>query len=152
MNKQQLRELVEETLIDIGYDSGSAVELILGTIAVESYNGYYIKQVRGPALGIGQMEPDTFHWLLENYLSWNPDLLDHIKRVCNIGDFNKETLVYNLKFAICMTRVRYLVDPHPLPEPGNLDALAGYWKRVYNSYLGAGTTKKFKTLYKKHVV
>jgi len=151
MEKNQLRELVRGTLIDLGFYSESALKLVLGTIAQESAGGYYIEQIKGPARGICQMEPATFNWLVDGYLTKHKDVMQRIMKICNIEDLNAQTLRYNLKLSICMCRVRYLVDPQPLPEPGNLEAIAGTWKRVYNTYKGAGTEKQFLKNYKKYV-
>jgi len=154
MDKDQLKQLIETTLIQIGYGSQVEAKLVTATIAIESRMGKYIKQIKGPALGILQMEPATYRWLLDGYLSGHPDTLDRIKEICNLQDVNQEALMYNLKFAICMCRVRYLADPSPLPEidHNEIDALWGTYKRVYNTYLGATTKRQFKKAYKKYVL
>lgn len=51
---------IEPVLRDFDLYSENAVNLILGTIAVESNMGRYYYQVNGPAIGIGQMEPNTY--------------------------------------------------------------------------------------------
>ena len=46
-----------------------------------------------------------------------------------------------------MARVRYLVDPEPLPACDDIVALASTWKRVYNTEHGKGDPKHFVRLY-----
>ncbi|MCF8218729.1 MAG: hypothetical protein K9J21_07080 [Bacteroidales bacterium] len=158
MHKRQLYNLIEETLVDLADRSGwnlngrEAVQLVGGTIAIESRMGYYIQQIKGPALGISQIELASFKSLVDNFLYYKPELTNAIREVCNINDFNKEALIYNLKFSICMTRVKYLTDPNPLPKPGQMDTMAGYYKRVYNTPKGKATKRKFKRYFKKYIL
>lgn len=150
IHKKQLREIVSQTLTEIGLYSEDALNLIMGTAAQESAFGTYIKQLgSGPALGIFQMEPNTFNDIIENYLAYKPALLGKIIKASNIKQLNADALRYNLKLAICLTRVHYLRVPHPLPS--NLNGYADYWKKHYNTYLGAGTTEEYIKNYKKHI-
>jgi hypothetical protein len=149
IDKTQLRELIEETLKDIGLYSTDAVNLVQGTIAQESAGGKYIRQIKGPALGICQMEPftfsDHFNWLSKH--KWG--LFNRIIEACGT-DMREEDLRYNLKLSIAMCRVHYRRRPEPLPN--SIDGYAAYWKRWYNTYLGAGTEKEFINNYKKYVL
>lgn len=149
MNKDQLQELIEKVLIGIGKYSPDAVNLILGTIAQETHLGKYIKQIKGPALGICQIEPNTFKDIVENYLIYDSTLSERIKVICNIKEFKAESLVYNLAFSIAMCRIFYLRVPEKLPE--SIDGYAYYWKKYYNTKFGKGTEKEFINNYKKYV-
>lgn len=149
--KTQLKELIDETLKDINLHSEDATNLLLGTCAHESGLGKYIKQLgSGPALGIFQMEPNTFKDHISNYLKYKPGLVSSIKKACNIDYLTPDLLRYNLKFAICMSRIHYLRVKHPLPT--ELTGYAEYWKKYYNSVLGAGTEEEFIRNYKRHVL
>jgi len=157
MNKSQAQRLVKDTLIDFGYYSKSAMNLLLGTFAQESHLFEYIEQISGPALGGGQMEPFTFWDHYNNYLTYTDDEGNHyttskakrIEQVANIGEWNEQLLKHNLKFAICMTRVHYLRVKEPLPNADDIERLARYWKQHYNTYLGRGTEQEFIKNYKK---
>jgi len=156
INKDQLRELIVETLKEIDLYSESAVELLMGTAAVESNLGTYIKQVKGPALGIFQMEPATHDDIWLNYLHYKPILFskDHkIKRFRNkkLYDHFSETLYYNLKYAIIMARIHYLRVPDALPKDGDIEGLAKYWKDHFNTFLGKGKQTDFIDKYNKYV-
>ena len=150
MNKKQLRELVVRVLQDIELCSDDAVELILGTIAQESHLGEYIKQIKGPALGICQMEPATFKDIVENFLRYKQDLARKIQYACGIDGFKAKHLEYNLAFSIAMCRIHYLRVREALPS--NLEGYARYWKQYYNTYLGKGTEEEFIINYKKYIL
>ena len=150
MDKKQLRDLISLTLKKIDLHSESAVELLLGTAAQESRLGEYIRQLRnGPALGIFQMEPDTFKDILDRYLLRKPELFEKIKAVSGIDCYKVEYLEWNLVFAICMSRVFYLRIPEAIPA--DLTDQAAYWKKYYNTHLGKGTVQEYIDNYKLYV-
>ena len=151
MKATQLRELISDTLKEFGYYSKEVTELIMLTCAVESNLGHYIKQVNGPALGIFQMEPLTFEDNLNWYLFKDTQLnADRLSRICNIESFTTESLTYNTKFAICLTRIHYLRKPGAIPH--STEGQAEYWKKHYNTYLGAGTVEKAIQKYNKYAI
>ena len=60
-------------------------------------------------------------------------------------------IVWDLRLAILMARLRYRVVPDPLPPSDDVHALAEYWKRWYNTRLGAGKVEDFVDAYDRHV-
>ena len=150
MNKEQLKELIEKVLIGIGLYSQDAFNLVCGTIAQETHFGKYIKQVKGPALGICQIEPNTFKDIVENYLSYKGHLRKLIQETCNINEFKAESLVYNLAFSIAICRIFYLRISEPLPY--TLEGYAKYYKKYYNTPLGKATEQEFINNYNKYVL
>lgn len=150
MDKYQLRELISETLYEIGLHSEDAVNLLMGTAAQESRLGYYIKQIKGPALGVFQMEPATFDDIVKNYLTYKDSLFVRISTNSKIRYASSDQLQFNLKLAICFARIHYLRVPEPLPT--TIEGYAAYWKKHYNTYLGAGTEEEFIQNYKKYVL
>ena len=142
MNKDQLRYLVERVLRYIGLWSKDAENLILGTIAQESRMGKYIRQLgKGPALGICQMERETFYDIRDNFLCYRQNLKNLIKDISNVNTLAAESLEYNLALSIAMCRVHYLRVPKPIPH--TLEGYAKYWKEYYNTPLGKGTEDEF---------
>lgn len=143
INKYQLQELIDDILIEVNLYSTDASNLLMGTAATESQLGTYIKQLgKGPALGIFQMEPFTFH-----------DLIDRFSGRCPyIKDFKVEELRYNLRTAIIMARIKYLSIKQPLPPGNNLLEMAKYWKQWYNTPKGAGTMADFMHCYSKYIL
>jgi len=151
-SKQLREEIVQPTLrfLDLGNDD-SAEELLLGTASQESHMGTYLKQLGGgPALGIFQMEPATFQDLWDNVINHREELRE---KVCDFEKYNfaSNSMVYNLKFACAMARVQYWRWPEKLPEPDDIEGLAKYWKKYYNSIEGKGTVAEFILNYKKFV-
>lgn len=146
-----MRELVTSTLQELELDSSNAIELILGTIAQESAYGKYHKQLgNGPARGICQMEPNTFNDILKNFLAYKPALAKKVLSVSSLAEFDVDQLEINDKFAICMCRVHYYRVKASIPN--NLPGWAAYWKKYYNTILGAGKEEEYIVNYNKYVV
>lgn len=157
-NAKQFRSLVvRPTLNRIGLWSKEAEDLLVGTAAVESRLGTYLKQLSGPALGVFQMEPATHDYLWEGYLNrpGKKHIAEKIKGLTTIAPLDPELeahyeLVYNLAYATAMTRIHYLRFPEAIPrkseylsEEEYITALGAYWKEYYNTYKGKGTVDDF---------
>lgn len=139
----QFRDLIVIPALDvIGLNSASAVELLLGT-AIQESDARYLKQIGGgPALGLFQMEPATYDDIWENYLMHRPDLAKRVSALTRYPS-NPNELVGNLWFAAAMCRVHYRRVPEPLPDAGDVEGMAAYWKEHYNTHLGAGTEEEY---------
>lgn len=159
MNAQQLLDcIIVPTLkyMGGGYNSKNAQMLLLATAAAESRCGYYIKQVGGPALGIWQMEPDTHGDINMNCDALRSDLMKD-KQSALYTDFNLigkefgiESGVVNLPMYACfMARLKYSMDRAPLPRYDDQLDIYDYYKRIYNTPLGASTLEKFERAWSK---
>ncbi|MFA0016388.1 hypothetical protein AB4391_24050 [Vibrio lentus] len=149
MDAKQLTQLVvRPTLQTLGLHSKAAEQLIIGTIFQES-RAKYLKQIgAGPALGIIQMEPATYHDIWKNYLGYKNELSSKVRTLASVGSFeggypNQFELVTNLAYAVAMCRIFYRRKPYALPVEGDVAAMAEYWKVHYNTVLGAGTEEEF---------
>lgn len=160
MKANQLKELVIEPVLEhLDLYSESAVQLLLGTAAAESNMGDYIKQVGGgPALGIYQVEKATHDDIWENYIDYRGDLEQSIRSLTITGydalnyfEHEADELIGNLYYATAMARVHYLRVPAALPEATDLDGLAHYWKKYYNTSFGKGTIVHFLKSWSKYV-
>lgn len=149
----QLRiHVIVPAISSIGLYSMSAENLLLGTAAQESHLGEYLKQVKGVALGIYQMEPDTYHWLWDSHVKPKVNILSKIRLYCGYsGKPDASRLVSDLTLATIMARLRYSVEKESLPFPNNIEELARYWKKYYNTENGSGTTEEFILNYRKYV-
>ena len=147
---KQLRALIEDTLNWFGqkassssFDSPAAVELLMLTAAQETHCGSYIKQVRGPALGIFQMEPNTYNDIWANFICYRQNLLDAL----NDG-WAQTTIEWQMKmkadlmYQTVMSRIFYMRIPAALPAADEPMGLAYYWKKYYNTRLGKGTPEE----------
>ena len=156
MNAQQLLDhIITPTLKYMGgnYCTDNARMLLLATAAIESKCGYYIKQVGGPALGIWQMEPATHSDIWANCDA----LADHEDNEFrnfigglqipegSSGGYNN--LLISPMYACAMARLKYSMDAAPLPDHNNILAMYTYYKRIYNTPLGASTYAKFEAAY-----
>lgn len=151
----QVRELLEAvvrpTLEHLGprYSGPHAERLLLGTAAVES-KFQHLRQIRGPALGLWQMEPATARDLFHNFLRFRPELLDAVSDLKGDQPTGwSSPLAGNLYFACAMARAHYFRVPQPMPvDPSGY---AAYWKEHYNTPLGRGTEAKFMRAYRELV-
>lgn len=151
-------DIVRPILEDLELWSAAAENLLVGTALVES-GLFYVRQLRGgPALGLFQMEPATHNDIWRNCLAFRNDLRGRVERLfgwsADLPDPEERAghLVWNAGYAAAMCRIHYLRVPAPLPEPGDVNGLAVYWKAHYNTPLGAGTAGKFERAYVKHLV
>lgn len=145
-----MRQLVEETLKQINLFSQDSCNLVLGTIAQESAYGKYRRQIGGgPALGICQMEPNTFHDIVFNFLHYKSELSALVMSVAGITEYKAEDLEFNDKLAICFCRLQYYRCKEKIPS--TVEGYADLWKLRYNTIYGAGKKEDFITNYKRFV-
>ena len=153
MNAQQLLDyIITPTLKYMGgnYCTDNARMLLLATAAIESKCGYYIKQVGGPALGVWQMEPATEKDIWVNCDAVQSDNFN--QTIADLLCATEEHPVSNAlmilpMYACAMARLKYSMDAEPLPDHNNLMAMYVYYKRIYNTPLGASTYAKFEAAY-----
>lgn len=147
------RFVVRPALEQIGLAGLAAERLVIGTGLTESglmfidQKGRGGEQGWGPALGLFQMERATFdahvRWLATRQNGLFEKVRDLQHRWSPQGDLWCQ-MTGNLFFAAAMCRVHYFRVSAPLPAADDLDAMAGYWKRFYNSMQGAGKPEDFK--------
>jgi len=146
IDKAQLTYMIEKVTGDLGKASPEATNLLLGTAAQESHLGTYFYQMgSGPARGIFQIEPATEKDIWENYLEYKPTLKANIIALTGVKSPNVNHLTMNILYQICIARVHYLRVKEALPT--DLDDMAIYWKRYWNTKHGAGTEEEFKHNY-----
>ncbi|WP_281222117.1 hypothetical protein [Photobacterium sanguinicancri] len=125
----------------------SAIALILMIVAHESGKFTYSKQVRGPAMGFTQMEPATFKWLVEWLGKHKPNLLDAMNMFGPIGEPDSSMMVISPQYAVAAARMNLLRFPERLPEADDLDGLARYAKKYWNTSAGKATEADYKNAY-----
>jgi len=138
---QLLKYVIRPTLRDLGVWSVNAEQLVLGTACQESACGEYLVQLgNGPALGIYQMEPATHADIWRNYLPGRA-LATKVSDLAIHAGLDADEMIGNLYYATAMCRVHYLRVPSAIPS--GLRKQAEYWKRHYNTELGAGTVDEY---------
>ena len=138
LNSTQLRELIiKPALLDLVLYSEDAVELLIFTCAIESDGGSFLKQIKGPALGIYQMEPATYNDLWVNFIAHRNDIklqLLHSFEALRMPP--EDRLIYDLRYATAMARIHYARVKESLPDKSNRQALWNYYKKYYNTLKG----------------
>jgi hypothetical protein len=149
-----LRQLIKDTLTPLGLYSENAEELLMLTCAQESHLGVYRTQIKGPARGIFQCEGNTFEDYYNGYLKYHPDLEAKVQALAPDPTQRPhvDDLVNDDKFAIAICRIHYLRIGPPIPQKDDLDGLWLYYKKWYNSWLGAATRDEVMANYKKYVL
>jgi hypothetical protein len=144
VNLENLRELVIRPALQyIELWSPAAENLVLGTALVES-NAEYLHQVKGPALGLWQMEPATHDDIWENFLKYRASLREWLQELQTPASITRgaNELIGNLYYGAAMCRVHYYRSPRKLPDAKDAQGMAELWKAVYNTARGAGTVEK----------
>lgn len=139
LNKEWLRERIKTVLEIYTVYSEEAQELLMLTAAQESRLGTYLTQISGPALGIFQVEPYTYNDIYNRVLSkrWK-------------GSFSPDpmSMIVNFDTSIMACRAKYLSIPEAIPK--DIEGMAKYWKKYYNTELGKGTYKEALDNYKRY--
>lgn len=148
INAAQLRTLVIRPILQgMGMYSPAAENLLMGIAAHESHLGTFIKQIKGPACGMFQMEPDTEMDLWDNYLlKHRRDLVEVVRPY--LSD-EPDPLITHLGYQVAMARIKLWRVSEPLPDATDIPALASYWKRHWNTIAGKGTEGEFIANYER---
>lgn len=144
--KQLIADYIKPAISHIDMWSQAAENLILGTIALESRRGTYLRQIKGPALGICQIEPATHIDAWENWIDYRPEisakLLEMVPPMYRIPDATRFIPVDQLALIACplyciaIARIIYRRVSAPLPAANDWAGLEAYHKRHYNTMLG----------------
>jgi len=165
LSKEYITKQTKDVLKYLGMYSEWSFNLLMGTFATESAMGKSVRQIGFKqhtdtgAFGIGQMEIKTLRDHYQHYLDARPELKAKIEYLY-IDDVNlmsndeiKGNLMFNLPYAIAMTRIDYWRESFEIPEdPNDIEALARIYKQYYNSSSGKVTEQKFIDDYHKHVI
>lgn len=168
MKASHLRKYIIEPTLDyislenLTLNSKNAIQIILGTAAQETHLGEYLHQIKGPAKGPYGMEPFTHECLKKDLykktLSGKKNRDKFLKLWHKVSNLyihvltDDENLIGNLYYTTAMTRIYYLQFTEPLPKAGDIQGMAAYWKKYYNTEKGKGTMIQFIENYKRLVL
>jgi hypothetical protein len=155
INYTQLKyNVVIPVLKLMGLDSDCAIDLVLGTAAQESAMGKYIRQKgfdmysKEGAFGIYQIELATHDDIMYRYLpEFKPTLCSLCERLKIPVLTDAQNLIGNLYYATAICRAKYLSIAEKLPDEGDVEGMARYWKKYYNTAKGKGTDAEFISNY-----
>ena len=150
INYAQFQELIiSPSLSKLQLFSDSAANLLAFTCAAESRGGTYLKQIKGPALGIYQMEPATYNDIWRNYIFNRADYMQILGLNFNAFRMPEEDrMIYDLHYATAMARLHYRRVDKPLPHANDLDGIWEYYKEFWNTHLGKAKKDKAIKAYK----
>jgi hypothetical protein len=144
--------IVKPALRLLNLYSKDAEELLVATCAQESLGGTYLCQVGGPAVGIYQMEPATHDDLWHTILANDQTARWAVMKAMNTAMIPKaDRMLWDMYYATFMARVLYLRIKDPLPSADDIDALWDYYKRHWNTEIGAARKTDFIVNYNKFV-
>jgi len=149
--KKILNNSVIPALDSIGLGGQAAYELVLGTAIQESRLMYRRQTGGGPALGLWQMEPFTFNDIWQGFVLNQPSLIRPMTLLLSGNRPVPQTLIGNDRFAAAMCRLLYRRIPEELPDAGDLEGQAAYWKQYYNTPKGAGQEEEYIANWKHYV-
>lgn len=151
--KHFMEYIIKPTLEYFEMDSMSAQQLMICTAAVESRLGRYLKQLKGPALGPYQCEPDTHDGHYKNWLNFRPELKAKFDVLASAKDYKlrKFEQCWSFGYATAIARLKYWRVDELLPEHGDIEGMAVYWKNHYNTGGGKGTVDEFIRVYHKYI-
>jgi len=142
--KQFVDEILEPTLKAINMYSVDAMHLMFRTALVESHLTHIRQLPKGRGLGFMQVEMAT-HIDVVRYLKTRPDIT---ARILNYLEYTQiptkeHNLIGNTALNVVAARVKYWMQPEPLPSYKDIDAQADYYLKYYNTALGAATHDAF---------
>lgn len=144
INISQFRELIIiPALSRLHMYSKDAEELLVFTCAAESDGGTYLHQIKGPASGIYQCEPNTHHDIWQNYIIYRSNITAilalnfDVPRIPTIS-----RLIYDLHYATAICRLHYARVKAKIPSKDNIDDIWEYYKKHYNTESGKATKEK----------
>jgi hypothetical protein len=146
--KQFVGLVLEPALQAMTMYSVDAMYLMAATGFVES-KLTHLKQIpNGPALGLWQIEWTTYIDCLR-YLALRDELRDKILLYLDRQNFPTQpsALISDLALGTCIARIKYWMQPEPIPSYKDPHAQGEYYKRYYNTSKGAASVEQFVKAY-----
>lgn len=146
-------EVIDPVLVYLGFEfaSEAAIRLLLGTLVQESGARHLRQLGNGPAMGLYQVEPATHDDVWAHFLKFHPVLRAKTGGLATAHPDRHQQLAGNLNYATAIARLVYWRDSEPLPDADDIEGLARYYKRVFNTAQGKGSVGSFMLNYREHV-
>lgn len=149
INAAQFREYIVKPALVLCWDQAQVPatpfihDLLIATAAQETLLGKWLHQVRGPALGVYQIEPASFHDLMQNFVISNKRY-NTLLEVAGGSGIAVNRVIFDLRFATVIARLFYYRVLEPLPKATTFDTLWGYYKAHWNTTAGRATEADFE--------
>ena len=139
---------VKTVLEQAGLPASPAVVQLLVMIAAHESGGFrYVKQMgEGPARGLLQMEPVGLAEVVRYYrLRQNK-----FAQIKGLDQVTVDQLVFDSALAVVCARIFFMAEPEALPAADDIDALAQYAKKHWNTAAGKATANDYADAYRSH--
>jgi len=144
LDPDQFRSMIiRPTLVKLDLWSEAAENLIIGTAAQESGLRYLKQLGNGPALGLYQCEPATHADIYTHFLSYREELKEKVIAFLVPNTAISDNLVFNMWYSTAICRIHYLRVQAKLPEKDDIQGLAHYYKKFYNTAEGKASEDEF---------
>ncbi|AMO55986.1 hypothetical protein [Endozoicomonas montiporae] len=145
---QQFAFYVQTVLQLYQLPCNKAVIRLLAMIAAHESGGFrYVQQMNnGPAKGLLQMEPVGL-MEVQRYLRLRPEKFEEMPKAEALFP---DMLVFDAAIAIACARVFFMAKPEPLPHADDIEALARYAKKHWNTEFGKATWQDYADAYRRY--
>ena len=143
ISREHVRRVITATLAHLGVkpqEQAAWEKLLLLTAATESDMGRILRQIRGPARGIFQVEPNTEKYVLWWFKTFDPTVYEKIKNLRCPAKLDIAELEGNLPYAVAIAWGTYAVRKVN-PVGKSLQEMAEMYKRHYNTPKGKASVK-----------
>ncbi len=139
INEEQLFNTVDNVVNTLG-GGEPARRLLLETASAETLMGKAIDTSWNTGIGIMQFDEIGFDDVKQRTPQSKKDLVLKAYGI-DIDRVNHTDLRWSPLLSVIFARLKYMLVPSKIPT--NIQGRAAYWKRWYNSELGAGTIEHY---------
>jgi hypothetical protein len=157
---QFLRHVIRPALgamaeVDARYNHPTAERLLIGTSIKESGLVHLEQKAhadgrKGPAVSMFQIEPFTFNDVWERRVKPNDKLRHAVLSFCFVGIPLLKQLPGNQHLACAIARLKYFDAPAALPAPTDVNGMAMYWGRYYQTQSVRAQMLDWAAKYREH--
>lgn len=152
-NKKQLIEMVDEVCAVYGNGKNNTADLLIkGIMAVETNMATYIDPTpEGAGNGVCQFDRAPFEDIQRRVVMYKSKWVFLAKK--NFGIDLKNVTHHMLNYAPLPSIIYCRLFLKLIPEeiPSDVEGMAKYWKKYYNTVLGKGKVEDFIKKYNKYV-
>lgn len=142
------KRLIDPVLKSLDLYSESASNLLLGTAMQESHLG---KITGGSPRYVYQIILPTARDILSRYLPKHPSLRSKLLSFYDAEHNLHWNITENVRFQIGLARIIYHQAHVSLPHARDINGLATFWKKYYNTRLGKGKARYFAQIYTQYL-
>lgn len=152
IKEDHMRSVIRSTLKYMGVYSRDFEELLVFTSCIESEMGRLLYDNKRQALGAFQILPSTEKDILQRWLNSKGQeklkvKVEALRSKPVVG--SAPQLMTDLRYQVALAACNYMmrVSPDKIPNRRNSEAISRFYKKHYNTYLGAATVNGALTKY-----